>query len=152
MSLRIAVHELDSLVRNGLSQGDFEETRDYLMKNVFVMTSRQDQQLGYALDSRWYGIGEFTGYMRERLQKLTVEDVNAAIRRHLSARDLSIVIVAKDAAGLKQALVADAFSPIKYDGEKPPSLLDEDKVIGALKLNIAPEKVTITPIADVFAR
>jgi zinc protease len=152
MSLRIAIHELDALVGNGLTKSDFEETRDYLMKNVYVMTSRQDQQLGYALDSRWYGIGEFTGYMRERLQQLTVEDVNAAIRRHLSARDLSVVIVAKDAAGLKQALTADAFSPITYDGVKPKSLLDEDRVIGALKLNIAPAKVTITPIADVFAR
>ena len=152
MSLRIAIHELDTLVRNGLTKSDFEETRDYLMKNVYVMTSRQDQQLGYALDSRWYGMGEFTDYMRERLQKLTVEDVNAAVKRHLTARDLSVVIIAKDAAGLKQALTADAFSPIKYDGEKPQSLLDEDKVIGGLKLNIAPARVTITPIADVFAR
>ena len=138
-------------MKNGLTRDAFEDTRGYLMKNVYVMTSRQDQQLGYALDSRWYGIGEFTSYMRERLQKLTLDDVNAAIKRHLSARDLSIVIVAKDAAGLKQALTADAFSPIKYDGEKPRSLLDEDKIIGALKLDIAPAKVTITPIAEVFA-
>jgi zinc protease len=152
MSLRIAIHELGALVRDGLTKADFDETRDYLMKNVYVMTSRQDQQLGYALDSRWYGIGEFTDYMRERLQKVTVADVNAAVKRHLSARDLSVVIVAKDAAGLKQALVADAFSPIKYDGEKPLSLLDEDKIIGGLKLSIAPERVKITPIADVFAK
>ena len=54
--------------------------------------------------------------------------VNAAIRKHLTARDLSVVIITKDAAGLKQALVSDAFSPIKYDGEKPAELLDEDKV------------------------
>jgi zinc protease len=90
--------------------------------------------------------------MRERLQKLTVEEVNAAITRHLSARDLSIVMVAKDAASLKQTLTADAFSPIKYDGEKPQALLDEDRVIGARKLDIAPARVHITPIADVFAR
>jgi zinc protease len=152
LSLRIAIHELDGLVRNGLTKADFEETRDYLMKNVYVMTSRQDQQLGYALDSRWYGIGEFTDYMRERLRKLTVDEVNAAVKRHLSARDLSIVMIAKDATGLKQALTADAFSPIKYDGEKPQALLDEDKIIGGLKLNIAPARVKITPIADVFAR
>ena len=38
------------------------------MKNVFVMTATQDQQLGYALDSKWYGIPEFTAYMRERLR------------------------------------------------------------------------------------
>ena len=35
------------------------------MKNVYVMTATQDQQLGYALDSWWYGIGEFTTYMRD---------------------------------------------------------------------------------------
>ena len=57
---------------------DFPATRDYLMNNVYVMTARQDQQLGYALDSRWYGIGEFTGVMRNAVQQLTVEAVNAA--------------------------------------------------------------------------
>lgn len=76
--------------------------------------------------------------------------MNAAIKRHLTAKDLSIVYVTKDAAGLKQALVSDAFSPIKYDGDKPKDLLAEDKVIGALKLDIAPDRVTITPIGSVF--
>jgi zinc protease len=116
------------------------------------MTARQDEQLGYALDSRWYGIGEFTSYMRDRLSKLTLDDVNGAIKRHLSPDRLSIVIVTKDAAALKQALVSDAFSPIKYDGEKPATLLDEDKMVGALKLNLTADRVRITPIADVFAR
>src|SRR5205085_3176163 len=117
MALRIALNELGALVRNGLTKEEFEATRDYLVNNVYVMTARQDQQLGYALDSQWYGIGEFTAYMRDALQKLTVADVNAAIRKHLTARDLSVVVVTKDAAGLKQALVSDAPSTIKYDGE-----------------------------------
>jgi zinc protease len=152
MSLRIALYELDKLIQNGLTKEQFEATRDYLMNNVFVMTARQDQRLGYALDSQWYGIDEFTETVRKGLQSLTVEQVNAAIKRHLTTKDLSIVSIAKDAAGLRQALVSDAFSPIKYDGEKPKALLDEDQVIGALKLNIAPDKVKITPIGEVFAR
>jgi zinc protease len=152
MALRIAVHELQQLIDNGLTPADFESSRRYLMKNVFVMTARQDQQLGYGLDSRWYGIGEFTQYMRDALHKLTVQDVNATIKRHLTAKDLSVVYVTKDAAGLKQALVSDAFSPIKYDADKPTELLQEDKVIGALKLGIAPDRVKITPIAEVFAK
>jgi zinc protease len=41
---------------------------------------------------------------------------------------------------------------MKYDGEKPQSLVDEDLVIGALKLGIAPDKVRITPISEVFAK
>ncbi len=152
MALRIAVYELQKLIDNGLTPAEFESTRSYLMKNVYVMTARQDQQLGYALDSRWYGIPEFTQYMRDALQKLTVERVNAAVGTHLTAKDLTVVYITKDAAGLKQALVSDAFSPIKYDAEKPADLLEEDKVIGALKLNIAPDRVTITPIGEVFGR
>jgi zinc protease len=81
-----------------------------------------------------------------------VDQVNAAIKRHLTARDLSIVIITKDAAGLQQALVSDAASTIKYDGDRPKALLDEDQVIGARKLNIAAGKVRITPVAEVFAR
>ena len=92
MSLRIAIYELDKLMQNGLTKEQFEATRDYLMNNVFVMTARQDQQLGYALDSQWYGIGEFTETCARRLQSLTVEQVNAAIKRHLTTKDLSIVI------------------------------------------------------------
>lgn len=152
MSLRIAIHELDRLIRNGLSRQDFEQSRDYLMKNVYVMTARQDQQLGYALDSRWYGIGEFTSYLRERLATLTVDEVNAAIRRHLSATNLSVVIITKDAQGLKQKLVSDAFSAITYDGERPNDLLAEDRVIGARRLDIAADKVRITPAAEVFVK
>jgi zinc protease len=152
MSLRIALFELQKLIKNGLTKEQFEGTRDYLLKNVYVMTARQDQQLGYELDSKWYGIPGFTEYMRAGLSKLTLEQVNAAITRHLRAENLSIVVIAKDAQALKQALVADGFSPIKYDGAKDKALLDEDHVIGAMKLGIPASHVTVTPIADVFAK
>jgi zinc protease len=152
MAMRIALHEIGQLIENGLSAEDFAKTRDYLMKNVYLMTATSDQQLGYALDSRWYGIGEFTQMMREKLQKLTADEVNQVIRKHLSAKDLSFVIITKDAEGLKRQLLSDASSPIKYDGEKPAELLAEDKVIGALKLNLAPDKVRITPVEEVFAK
>jgi zinc protease len=152
MSLRIAVYELQKLVRNGLTNEEFKGSRDYLMKNVYVMTARQDQQLGYALDSKWYGIAEFTEYMRVGLAKLTLAQVNAAIKRHLSADNLSVVIIAKDVQALKETLVADSFSPITYDGAKGKALLDEDQVIGALKLRIPVSHVTVTPVGEVFAR
>jgi zinc protease len=152
MALRIAVYELGKMIDRGLTQAQFETTRDYLMNNVYVMTARQNQQLGYALDSQWYNIGEYTAHVRNALATMTVDQVNAAIKKHLTARDLSVVIITKDAAGLKQALVSEAFSPVKYDSAKPADLLAEDKIIGALKLGIAAEKVNVTPIAEVFAK
>jgi zinc protease len=152
MTLRIALHELDQLVDNGLTAAEFDATRSYLMNNVYVMTATEDQQLGYALDSAWYGIGEFTAFMRQGLERLTVDQVNRAIRTHLNARNLSIVCITRDVAALRQALETDAASPIRYDGAKPPSLLAEDQTIGARRLNIAPSNILVTPVADVFAR
>ena len=152
MALRIAIHELRKLIDQGLSQDDFEATRDYLMKNVFLLTATQDAQVGYALDSDWHGIPEYTEYMRGALSKLTREDVNRVIRQYLSGDNLQVVMITRDAEGLKQQLLADGFSPIRYDSEKPPEVLAEDQVIGALKLGIRPEDLTITPVEDVFAK
>jgi zinc protease len=152
MALRIAVNELDNLITSGMTEEDFQATRQYLMKNVYVMTATQDQQLGYAMDSKWYGIPEYTSYMRSALQKLTRDDVNRALKKHLSAKDLSVVIITKDAQGLRDALVADAFSTIKYDAQQPADILAEDKLIGARKLRIPAEKVRITPVEEIFAK
>lgn len=152
MALRVAIWELDKLVNDGVSEEDFQTTRDYLMKNVYLLTATQDHALGTALDQKWYGLPDYVTDMRAKLGRLTRADVNAAVKRHLQAKNLSIVMVTKDAEALKAALVADEFSPIKYDGEKPKALLDEDKVIGALKLGIKAEAVTITPVDDVFAK
>jgi zinc protease len=152
MALRIALHEVEKLVKNGLTEEQFEATRDYLMKNVYVKTSTANQQVGYALDSQWYGIGEYAEYMRAALSKLTVADVNRAIRAHIRPQDMKIVMITKDAEGLKQKLVGDEVSTMKYEAEKPQALLDEDKVIGAMKLGIPADAVRIVPADEVFSK
>lgn len=152
MAVRLALHELRRLVEEGLGEEEFQATREYLAKNVAVMTARRDQQVGYALDSRWYGIPEFGVYVREGLAKLTREEVNAAVRRHLSAGDLSFVLVTRDAHALRDALLSDAPSTLTYDAAKPAALLEEDRRIGATRLGIRPEALRVTQAADVFAR
>ena len=141
---KLALYELRKFVEHGLSSKDFEATREYLAKNVFVLTKTQDQQLGYALDSDWYGIPEFTGYIREELSRLTVEDVNAAIRTHISADNLQAVIISAKAEKLRDQLLSETVATIRYDGEKPSELLEEDKVVGAYPLGLTPERIRIT--------
>ncbi|MFA6956234.1 MAG: pitrilysin family protein [Thermoanaerobaculia bacterium] len=152
MALRIALYEVEKLVKNGMSKADFDMARDYLMKNVYVKTSTANQQIGYALDSDWYGIGDYSSTMRAALSKLTVADVNKAIRKHIHPRDMKIVIITKDADGLTKKLVTDEVSTIKYEGEKPKALLDEDKVIGATKLGIAAGNIHVVPADEVFKK
>jgi zinc protease len=151
MALRIALYETQKMIDEGLSQEDFESTRDYMMKNVYLLTADQNQRLGYALDSWWFGMGDYTTTMRAAYEKLTRDDVNKAIKKYLSAKNLQVVVIAKDAEGLRDTLLKDAPSAIQYDAPKP-QLAEEDKVIGSYKLNIKPGNIRIVSVDDVFAK
>jgi zinc protease len=150
-ALKAALYELRKLIRDGLTPGQFEETQAYLMKNVYVTTKTQDQQLGYALDSQWYGMPDYVETLRDAIGRLTVEEVNAAVRRHLSGEDVQVVFIAKDAAGLRKELLAGGFTAIEYGSSKPEDVLAEDQEIGAIDLALTPERVRITPVEEVFA-
>jgi zinc protease len=149
-ALRGALYEFDKLVRDGMKQEDFEAIRDFLTKYSNVLTATQDAQLGYALDSRYYGIGDFNTYMRERLSKLTLADVNRAIRQYLKTDRMRVVLITKDADALRDAIVKGTPSPIKYNSPKPPEIMEEDKIIEAYKINVRPEQVVVVPVERVF--
>ena len=150
-ALKLGLFELQKLVDEGISEDDFEATREYLSKNVFVMTKTQDQQLGYALDQQWYGLPEFTGWMRDQLRTLTRESVNDAVGRHLSASELTVVMITKDAAALRAELLADQDTTMSYDAPKPPEVLAEDRVVGSRRLGLREADVLVTPVESVFA-
>jgi len=149
-TLRAALYEYDKLVRDGMSPEAFAATREFLSKYVNVMTATQDAQLGYALDSRYYGIPEFTNYVRQQLAKLTVEDVNRAIKQYLNPGAMKIAIVTKDADALRQAIVSNASSPVTYTSPKPPEILEEDKTIQEFPIKVAAENVKVVPVDSVF--
>ena len=115
-----------------------------------MLTKTQDQQLGYALDSDWYGIPEYTKYIRDELAKLTPGRVNAVIRDHISPDNLQAVIISANAAELRDALLSSAPATISYDGDKPAELLEEDAIVGAYDLRLSADRVRITPVEDVF--
>lgn len=148
--LRAALYEYDKLVREGMSQEAFESTREFLSKYVNVLTATQDDQLGYALDSRYYGIKDFPAYMREQLAKLTLADVNRAIKQYLKSDAMRIAIVTKDAAGLRDAIVNNKPSPITYNAPKPKEITDEDKAIENYKIAVKPADVMIVTADKVF--
>jgi zinc protease len=148
--LRAALYEYDKLVREGLSREAFEATREFLTKYSNILTATQDAQLGYALDSRYYKIGDFNGYMRDRLSRLTLEEVNAAIRKYLTTNRMRIVVVTKDAEGLRDAILANKPSPMTYNSPKPQEILDEDKVIQVYPIEVSEKNVRITPVDQVF--
>ena len=148
--MRLALFELERLVDKGLTEIDFEKTRDFLALRVNLLMKTKDAELGYLIDSKAYGIPEYTAYIQGALKKLKYEDVQAAIRKHLRKDRLQIVAITDNAEELKRQLLSDAPSPMKYNSAKPGDILEEDKIVSTKKLGWTPEQITIVPLAQVF--
>ena len=149
-ALRLAMFELDRLIRGGMTQADFDRTRSFLSKYVNVLTKSKSAELGYAIDSSYYGTPNYNDYVKSALAKLTVADVNRAIQRHLRAERVQIVGIAKDTDKLKAELTGDGPTPIHYNSPKPDDVLQEDKLVSQWPLHLRAEDVTVLPVASVF--
>ena len=104
-ALRLALYELDKLVKEGIPAGDFERTRGFLVKYANLLTRTKSAELGYAVDSLFYGIPNYNQYLKTGLARLTRDDVNRAIQRYLDRPNgRAIVAVSSDAEGLKRQL------------------------------------------------
>jgi zinc protease len=94
---------------------------------------------------------DYVETLRGAIERLTVEQVNAAVRRHFSGEDLQVVFIAKDAAALREELLAGGFTAIDYGSPKPEEVMAEDREIGAIDLGLSPDRVQITPVEAVFS-
>jgi len=150
-ALRMALYELRKLVDNGMTEEDFDATRRFLTKFVNVLVSTQDARLGYAIDSHFYRMPEFTRHVKQRLAALDLNEVNRCIRKYLQADNVKIVVVARDAEGFRRAVLDNAPSPISYPSPMPQEVLDEDKIIESYRLGLTPDHVTVVPVDQVFA-
>ena len=149
-ALRLALFELDKLIHDGLSAAAFEHTRSFLIKNVNLLIKSKQAELGYAIDSLYYGIPEYTSYVRNSLNRLKVKDVNEAIQRRLHTEDIRIVAVAQNCEELKSRLSSNKLSPMNYNSDKPEDVMEEDKIVERWRIDLKPELVEIVPAASLF--
>ena len=141
---------VNKLINEGMTESDFVATKSFLAKFVSLITDGQSRQLGYAIDSQYYQTEEFSDYIRDGLDNLTLDDVNRVIRENLNSENMQYVFITSDADDLRQRLVAEQSSPMTYDADLPQEVLDEDKIISELSLDFDDEKVTIVSADDVF--
>ncbi len=150
-AFRAALGELQKLVDNGLNEEEFALTKKFLKNYVLHFAPTTMMKLGYAMDDRFYEIqGSHLQIFREMIDKITRQEVNQAIKKHLQYQNLKVVFVTDQAESLKDMLINNAESPISYDSPKSQEILDADKVIAAYPLKIAPENVEIITNEKVF--
>ncbi len=146
--LKLAMFELDKLVKEGISEEEFQHTRSFIGKQVNLLTKTKSAELGYAIDSEFYGMGNYNANIKKALMSLTRDRVNAAIRRHLRSDNLRIVAVAKDADGLKEKLLSGTATPMTYNSPKVAAVMTEDKAVESWNLRI--KEAAIVPVDQVF--
>jgi zinc protease len=149
-ALRLALYELEKLVKDGIPQEGFDRTREFLTKYVNVLTRTKSAELGYAIDSIWYGAPNYVETVKNAMAKLTREDVNNIVKVRLRAKNMVIVAVSKNAEELKRQLTGEDPSPMTYNSPKPEAITEIDKVVERLPLNLKPQNVRIVPAAEVF--
>jgi zinc protease len=152
-ALRAALREFKQLIDHGLTPEEFALKRNFLKKYVLQYATTTDERLGYALDDVFYGLGEsHLAKFRRMMDELTVEDVNAAIRKHWQFGNLKIAIITEGTDAIADALAADAPSPITCASPNPDVVLAEDKAIAAFPLKIKRENIRIVPVTDLFVK
>jgi zinc protease len=141
-SIRMALRELNKLVTDGMSQQDFDATREFLISYTKLYAQSPSGMLGYLMDSRFYGRQDYLKELGVLLAKLTLDDVNKAIKKFWQIQNLYITIITEEgeAGPLKESLLKNAPSPMSYSNlvkeGLPKDVLLEDEQVSAFPLNI----------------
>jgi len=151
-AIRAALRELAQLRDQGMTPGAVEASKQYLRDYTGTWADTLSRRLGYAVDDAFYGIPPpgFMATVRGALERVTPEQVNGAIRKHLRSDGMYLAIVTADAARLKEKLVRGDASPITYSAPPSAAIAAEDRIISALPLGVKDTDVTILPIDRVF--
>lgn len=149
---RAALFELQKLIDQGMTKEAVESSKQFLRNYVGTWGTTISRRLGYAVDDAFYGLPKpgFLQSLRAAIDKVTPEQVNAALKKHLQDDNMYLVIITSDAAAMKKKLLAGDATSITYAGERPASLLAEDKTIASFPIKVKEADITIVPIDKVF--
>jgi zinc protease len=153
-AIRLALREVDKLIKNGMSKNDFDATKEFLRSYIKLYIQSPSNRLGYLMDSKYYGRKDFIEETDNLLSKLTLEDVNKAVRKYWQIDNMKITIVTdkSEAEELAKSLKENTYSPMSYSNlvkaGLPKEILAEDEEVANFKLNV--KNVTIINTEETF--
>jgi zinc protease len=153
-AFRAALREVALLAEKGMTAESFETQRGFLKNYIVNFGATIGRRLAYRIDDAFYGIPEpgFLSSTRKSLEGMTLDAVNAAVKKHLHARNLSVVFITQDAKAMKERLLKGVETPITYAGKQPQSILHEDEVIANHPVPVKESDITIIDINEVFEK
>jgi zinc protease len=149
---RAVLHSLGKTLGEPLPEAPFETARGFLIGFSRAGEQTAARRLGMAIDERLYGAAASGEGWREALGKLTRDEVQAALKRHLDPARLNFVFVTRDAEGLKAALASGVPSPIAYAAPKDADVTEADAAIATRFLTLDPEQLEVLDAQAFMAR
>ncbi len=155
-ALRMALKEMDALIKNGMTEDDFIKTRDFLRSYTKLYIQSPASQLGYLMDARFYGRKDWIKEMDALLSGMTLEQVNKAIKKYWQTQNMNIVVITdkSEAEPLAKSLRDNSPSPMSYsDGLKAslsPDILNEDRTVESFPMPV--KKVTVVDSETTFRK
>ncbi|MFY9821010.1 MAG: pitrilysin family protein [Thermoanaerobaculia bacterium] len=149
-ALRDALYEVQRLWDQGMTKADFELSRDFVINYSKLWAQSLSRRLGFMMDSRYYGMPYYIDEIDKRLKTMTVEQVNAAIKKYLQPDNYQAVFVTANAQKLKETLEKDDPSPKAYNATPEADVVETDKTIQVLK--VKPTSIRILPVDQVFQK
>jgi zinc protease len=153
-ALRMVLKEMDALIQKGMTQENFDLTRDFLRSYMKLYIQSPERQLGFLMDSHFYGRKDYIMEMDKLLANLKLADVNNAIKKYWQTKNMDILIVTdkSEAEPLAKSLKENAPSPMSYSNTLKSSLsndiLEEDKTVEKYPMPV--KNVTIVNSDDTF--
>jgi zinc protease len=149
---RAAMRELDMLVENGMTEETFEFSREFLHNYTQKYGNTISRRLAYAVDDEFYRLkGDgFLKSIRPGLADLTLDEVNEAIRSHLSVDNMWVVLITSDGEGMKELILSGEPTPIEYSAPKEDWLLEEDLEIASFPIPVEADDIIVMGIEEVF--
>ncbi len=153
-AMRMALSEIERVKTDGLTQEEFDLTKQFLRSYMKLYIQSPERQLGFLLDSRFYGMTDYISEMDQELADLTLEEVNNAAAKYLQVENMYVTMITDtdEIEPLKASMLNNTASPMSYSNvvkeSLPQEVFDVDKLVQGYKLNV--KKVVIDQPSDLF--
>jgi len=155
--------EFERFIKEGLTPEQVEEAKVKVRTLYLNFAESTGRQLGYRLDDKFYGTTG-RGYLDQMLNdidKVTPEQVNAAIKKHFQTANLKFVVVTNESvaeqlandiannANVRSKTLAEYHIAEPVPPEKQ-QMLKQDEEWKAYPLNISRDRITIVKADQMF--
>lgn len=148
-ALAQGIWELRNLVRNGLTQAEFEETREHVRNVSQLWQQTLQRRLGLAMDDARFGGRGIREELTAALDTMTVWDVTNALQQRFNARNLRAVMVCAHADSIRGILQDGRVPPIVYAGATAPEeVRAKDEEIE--KTNLGTRHLSVVRAEDIY--